>query len=183
MVVEKESKPSKLVDYSFAPSLCTRLPCVCLCVALPVRHPLFPLLALVFEKCELATCTPREPGVAGGDVCSSDSFNEDIAVFAKQVQAPLLTPRPSPPSWPQRGRKRPGRPPRIRSAPTPPPRPRPSSAPSLLPTAQPAGELLQAEINMGVCFPPQPGILGLDPRIKADLPLIWGLAFSPACSY
>ncbi|NXI52500.1 MEIS2 protein, partial [Chloroceryle aenea] len=42
-------------------------------------HPLFPLLALVFEKCELATCTPREPGVAGGDVCSSDSFNEDIA--------------------------------------------------------------------------------------------------------
>lgn len=56
-------------------------------------HPLFPLLALVFEKCELATCTPREPGVAGGDVCSSDSFNEDIAVFAKQVthQHPYLT--------------------------------------------------------------------------------------------
>lgn len=51
----------------------------------PCSHPLFPLLALVFEKCELATCTPREPGVAGGDVCSSDSFNEDIAVFAKQV--------------------------------------------------------------------------------------------------
>ncbi|XP_071007841.1 homeobox protein Meis2-like isoform X2 [Oncorhynchus clarkii lewisi] len=50
-------------------------------------HPLFPLLALVFEKCELATCTPREPGVAGGDVCSSDSFNEDIAVFAKQIRA------------------------------------------------------------------------------------------------
>ena len=50
------------------------------------RHPLFPLLALVFEKCELATCTPREPGLAGGDVCSSDSFNEDIAVFAKQVR-------------------------------------------------------------------------------------------------
>eukprot|EP00058_Branchiostoma_floridae_P004614 XP_002590102.1 hypothetical protein BRAFLDRAFT_114749 [Branchiostoma floridae] len=50
-------------------------------------HPLFPLLALVFEKCELATCTPREPGVAGGDVCSSESFNEDIAVFAKQARA------------------------------------------------------------------------------------------------
>ncbi|XP_041068768.1 homeobox protein Meis1a isoform X3 [Carcharodon carcharias] len=48
-------------------------------------HPLFPLLALIFEKCELATCTPREPGVAGGDVCSSESFNEDIAVFAKQM--------------------------------------------------------------------------------------------------
>ncbi|KAH0568728.1 hypothetical protein KQX54_021418 [Cotesia glomerata] len=47
-------------------------------------HPLFPLLALIFEKCELATCTPREPGVAGGDVCSSESFNEDIAVFSKQ---------------------------------------------------------------------------------------------------
>ncbi|KAM6992719.1 LOW QUALITY PROTEIN: homeobox protein Meis2b [Tautogolabrus adspersus] len=56
-------------------------------------HPLFPLLALVFEKCELATCTPREPGVAGGDVCSSDSFNEDIAVFAKQIRAekPLIS--------------------------------------------------------------------------------------------
>ncbi|KAK3583138.1 hypothetical protein CHS0354_027542 [Potamilus streckersoni] len=48
-------------------------------------HPLFPLLALIFEKCELATCTPREPGVAGGDVCSSESFNEDISVFSKQV--------------------------------------------------------------------------------------------------
>ncbi|KAF5888577.1 homeobox protein Meis2-like, partial [Clarias magur] len=48
-------------------------------------HPLFPLLALVFEKCELATCTPRDPGGAGGDVCSSDSFNEDITVFAKQM--------------------------------------------------------------------------------------------------
>ncbi|XP_009466979.1 PREDICTED: homeobox protein Meis2 [Nipponia nippon] len=65
-----------------------------LCVPLPGRHPLFPLLALVFEKCELATCTPREPGVAGGDVCSSDSFNEDIAVFAKQVRH--LSPRPFP---------------------------------------------------------------------------------------
>uniref|UniRef100_A0A673K0F3 Homeobox protein Meis2-like n=1 Tax=Sinocyclocheilus rhinocerous TaxID=307959 RepID=A0A673K0F3_9TELE len=63
----------------------------CLC-----SHPLFPLLALVFEKCELATCTPREPGVAGGDVCSSDSFNEDIAVFAKQIRAekPLFSSNP-----------------------------------------------------------------------------------------
>jgi hypothetical protein len=51
---------------------------------------LFPLLALIFEKCELATCTPREPGVAGGDVCSSESFNEDIAVFSKQVSPSVL---------------------------------------------------------------------------------------------
>jgi hypothetical protein len=50
------------------------------------RHPLFPLLALVFEKCELATCTPRDPGLPGADVCSSDSFNEDIRVFANQVR-------------------------------------------------------------------------------------------------
>ncbi|XP_036008648.1 homeobox protein Meis3 isoform X12 [Mus musculus] len=54
-------------------------------------HPLFPLLALVFEKCELATCSPRDGASAGlgsppgGDVCSSDSFNEDIAAFAKQM--------------------------------------------------------------------------------------------------
>ncbi|MCI4389813.1 hypothetical protein PGIGA_G00103290 [Pangasianodon gigas] len=59
-------------------------------------HPLFPLLALVFEKCELATSTPREPGGAGGDVCSSDSFNEDITVFAKQIRAekPIFSSNP-----------------------------------------------------------------------------------------
>ena len=49
------------------------------------------MLALIFEKCELATCTPREPGVAGGDVCSSESFNEDIAVFSKQVLVSFIT--------------------------------------------------------------------------------------------
>ncbi|XP_046847417.1 homeobox protein Meis1-like isoform X3 [Xenia sp. Carnegie-2017] len=50
-------------------------------------HPLFPLLALIFEKCELATCAPREPGAVGGDVCSSASFSEDISVFAKQFKS------------------------------------------------------------------------------------------------
>ncbi|XP_047434378.1 homeobox protein Meis1a [Mugil cephalus] len=50
-------------------------------------HPLFPLLVLIFEKCELATCTPRESGEAGGDVCSSDSFSEDIGVFSKQIRS------------------------------------------------------------------------------------------------
>ncbi|CAF1265545.1 unnamed protein product [Adineta steineri] len=48
-------------------------------------HPLFPLLALIFEKCELATCTPRDLG-GPGDVCSSESFNDDIAEFTKQLQ-------------------------------------------------------------------------------------------------
>ncbi|XP_043938943.1 homeobox protein meis3-like isoform X2 [Protopterus annectens] len=61
-------------------------------------HPLFPLLALVFEKCELATCSPRDNSgtYPGGDVCSSDSFNEDIAVFAKQVRTekPLFSSNP-----------------------------------------------------------------------------------------
>ncbi|XP_076989699.1 homeobox protein Meis3 isoform X7 [Tamandua tetradactyla] len=65
-------------------------------------HPLFPLLVLVFEKCELATCSPRDgvgPGLGsppGGDVCSSDSFNEDIAAFAKQVRSerPLFSSNP-----------------------------------------------------------------------------------------
>lgn len=47
-------------------------------------HPLFPLLALIFEKCELATCTPRDPG-GPADVCSSESFNDDLTEFAKQV--------------------------------------------------------------------------------------------------
>ncbi|XP_034044696.1 LOW QUALITY PROTEIN: homeobox protein Meis1a [Thalassophryne amazonica] len=59
-------------------------------------HPLFPLLALIFEKCELATCTPRDSGLARGDVCSSDSFNEDIAVFSKQIRSekPLFSSNP-----------------------------------------------------------------------------------------
>ncbi|XP_049643248.1 homeobox protein Meis3 isoform X2 [Suncus etruscus] len=65
-------------------------------------HPLFPLLALVFEKCELATCSPRDGASAGlgaplgSDVCSSDSFNEDIAAFAKQVRSerPLFSSNP-----------------------------------------------------------------------------------------
>lgn len=97
---------------------------------LPGRHPLFPLLALVFEKCELATCTPREPGVAGGDVCSSDSFNEDIAVFAKQVRHLYPRPRPfpalpPPPAPEPRGRALPGAtPPSL----PPPPFPRAPSA-------------------------------------------------------
>ncbi|KAB0398451.1 hypothetical protein E2I00_014839, partial [Balaenoptera physalus] len=65
-------------------------------------HPLFPLLALVFEKCELATCSPRDGAGTGlgtppgSDVCSSDSFNEDIAAFAKQVRSerPLFSSNP-----------------------------------------------------------------------------------------
>lgn len=66
-----------------------------LCFPASLRHPLFPLLALVFEKCELATCSPRDGACAGlgtppsSDVCSSDSFNEDIAAFAKQVGSPI----------------------------------------------------------------------------------------------
>jgi len=51
-------------------------------------HPLFPLLALIFEKCELATCTPRDSG-GPGDVCSSESFNDDVTEFAKQVRFQL----------------------------------------------------------------------------------------------
>jgi hypothetical protein len=54
-------------------------------------HPLYPLLSVIFEKCELATCTPREQsrdgsGACTTDVCSSASFNEDVAEFAKMLQ-------------------------------------------------------------------------------------------------
>uniref|UniRef100_A0A0X3NWD1 Homeobox domain-containing protein n=1 Tax=Schistocephalus solidus TaxID=70667 RepID=A0A0X3NWD1_SCHSO len=59
------------------------------------NHPLFPLLALIFEKCQLATCTPRDSSRNPGmDICSSDSFQEDIAIFTKEMSAanrPLLT--------------------------------------------------------------------------------------------
>ncbi|KAK5903959.1 hypothetical protein CgunFtcFv8_007697 [Champsocephalus gunnari] len=39
---------------------------------------------------------PESRGSRGGDVCSSDSFNEDIAVFAKQIRAekPLFSSNP-----------------------------------------------------------------------------------------
>ncbi|KAL3112452.1 hypothetical protein niasHT_015937 [Heterodera trifolii] len=54
-------------------------------------HPLFPLLTVLFQKCELATCTPREPFREGDQVdtshvCSASSFDEDLAEFAKTVQ-------------------------------------------------------------------------------------------------
>ncbi|KAE9416606.1 hypothetical protein Angca_005040, partial [Angiostrongylus cantonensis] len=45
-------------------------------------HPLFPLLTVLFEKCELATSTPRDQnrdGTSSNDVCSSNSFKEDLA--------------------------------------------------------------------------------------------------------
>ncbi|VDO98743.1 unnamed protein product [Schistosoma margrebowiei] len=54
-------------------------------------------MALIFEKCELATCTPRDPMSAAAasasgntntgnmEVWSSESFNEDIIVFAKEL--------------------------------------------------------------------------------------------------
>uniref|UniRef100_A0A8B9JFK1 Myeloid ecotropic viral integration site 3 n=1 Tax=Astyanax mexicanus TaxID=7994 RepID=A0A8B9JFK1_ASTMX len=80
---------------------------VCLLAYYVCSHPLFPLLALVFEKCELATCSPRDstslsnPSHLSGmtshsDVCSSDSFNEDIAAFAKQIRSekPIFSSNP-----------------------------------------------------------------------------------------
>lgn len=45
------------------------------------NHPLFPLLAIIFEKCELAT---RARKIAGDPICSSESFSEDLAMFSKQ---------------------------------------------------------------------------------------------------
>ncbi|XP_036379636.1 homeobox protein meis3-like [Megalops cyprinoides] len=61
-------------------------------------HPLFPLLALVFEKCELATSSPRatlshsaQPHIPEkknhSDICSSESFSDDIAAFAEQIRS------------------------------------------------------------------------------------------------
>uniref|UniRef100_A0AAX7VMT0 Myeloid ecotropic viral integration site 3 n=1 Tax=Astatotilapia calliptera TaxID=8154 RepID=A0AAX7VMT0_ASTCA len=61
----------------------------------------------VFEKCELATCSPRDstslsatshlPGMTNhSDVCSSESFNDDIAAFAKQIRSekPIFSSNP-----------------------------------------------------------------------------------------
>lgn len=54
------------------------------------RHPLFPLLSCLFEKCELATCSPRDPardngGNPANNVCSSASFKDDLAHFQELV--------------------------------------------------------------------------------------------------
>ncbi|CAF0764471.1 unnamed protein product [Adineta ricciae] len=48
------------------------------------NHPLFPLLAIIFDKCELATNSSRDannPNYA----CSLTSFNEDLMEFTKQL--------------------------------------------------------------------------------------------------
>ncbi|CAG9534061.1 unnamed protein product [Cercopithifilaria johnstoni] len=70
------------------------------------NHPLFPLLSCLFEKCELATCTPRDQNSSAttsststsstNDVCSSVSFKDDLADFAKMVQSekPYYVPNP-----------------------------------------------------------------------------------------
>uniref|UniRef100_A0AAF5HZ01 Homeobox domain-containing protein n=1 Tax=Strongyloides stercoralis TaxID=6248 RepID=A0AAF5HZ01_STRER len=62
-------------------------------------HPLFPLLTCLFEKCELATCTPRDcmrDGSQSNDVCSSASFKDDLMEFSKMIQTkkPYYQPNP-----------------------------------------------------------------------------------------
>ena len=44
-------------------------------ILLYFRHPLYPLLALLFEKCELATQSP--------DSANTDSFNVDVQTFVQ----------------------------------------------------------------------------------------------------
>ena len=43
------------------------------------RHPLFPVLALAFEKCEMATQSIQSP--------SSESLSKDIRSFVEKQQA------------------------------------------------------------------------------------------------
>ncbi|CAI4223576.1 unnamed protein product [Auanema sp. JU1783] len=52
------------------------------------NHPLYPLLSCLFEKCELATSTPRDQNRDGSptDVCSSSSFKDDLNVFVADMQ-------------------------------------------------------------------------------------------------
>ncbi|XP_076313917.1 homeobox protein Meis2-like isoform X2 [Tachypleus tridentatus] len=49
-------------------------------------HPLFPLLALIFEKCELATTALREHDDFADKLYSSVSFNDDVEHFVKQIK-------------------------------------------------------------------------------------------------
>lgn len=55
-------------------------------------HPLYPLLQMVFQKCELATSSPRD--AQAETICSSDSFSEDIRNFINESRLrnmPLTT--------------------------------------------------------------------------------------------
>lgn len=55
-------------------------------------HPLYPLLQMVFQKCELATSSPRDSQAE--TICSSDSFSEDIRNFINESRLrniPLTT--------------------------------------------------------------------------------------------
>jgi len=56
------------------------------------NHPLFPLLSLIFEKCELATCTPRDSTM--NDPCTAESFNDDLQTVATRISTdrPLYVP-------------------------------------------------------------------------------------------
>uniref|UniRef100_A0A915DZS7 Homeobox protein unc-62 n=1 Tax=Ditylenchus dipsaci TaxID=166011 RepID=A0A915DZS7_9BILA len=63
-------------------------------------HPLFPLLTVLFQKCELATSTPREPSRDGdmnnAPVCSASTFAEDLQEFTKTIRRdkPMYIPNP-----------------------------------------------------------------------------------------
>ena len=47
-----------------------------------IRHPLYPLLALLFEKCELATQSP--------DSANTDSFNVDVQTFVQVTSRAVI---------------------------------------------------------------------------------------------
>ena len=49
----------------------------------------------MFEKCELATCTPRDAKMRD-DICTSQTLDEDFSEFAKQIRKehPYYTPNP-----------------------------------------------------------------------------------------
>lgn len=58
-------------------------------------HPLYPLLQMVFQKCELATSSPRDSQTE--TICSSESFSEDIRNFINEARLrniPLTTQMP-----------------------------------------------------------------------------------------
>ncbi|KAM3187112.1 hypothetical protein ACTXT7_002981 [Hymenolepis weldensis] len=91
-----DSKPTSPITPSHLPLLPPIIDS--LRVYMCITHPLYPLLMLIFEKCELATCTPRDRNnsrtsadglqqnpMSTGEptVWSSVSFDSDILAFAE----------------------------------------------------------------------------------------------------
>ena len=63
------------------------------------RHPLFSLLELLLQKCELATTTCSEQGKDGSPDYTRQTVNDEISAFAEKVSSVSSTSRVEGACW------------------------------------------------------------------------------------